>query len=179
MYGLQWGDPHEAERFAPVLDLIAKYAHGSVMEVGSGGGRWTRDLVTNADTLLAVDGTPDSERLIRASGIDCTRIQFDVCADGELRHRNVFDCVFSFDTFVHFHPQLFLNYLASVRDALLPGGVFILHYARFFPGVSDYNAQAFKYWSRLDVIEASGLEFLDVAIPFPHGCGSELLVLRK
>ena len=174
-YGLQFGDPH-SETLQPVCDLIEKHCIGHGIEIGSGGGRWTREIIKHCLKLLSVDGTKASKERIEEAGIPCDRIQFEVCQTGEIRssspkHSNF---AFSFDTFVHFHPSLFIAYCKSIQQC----STIMLHYACYYPGQSEFNIRCFKYWAREDVLALFPKHRLEDSIAFPDGFGSELLVLQ-
>jgi SAM-dependent methyltransferase len=131
-YGLQWGDP---DLVAPLqfiknyylLPLITPYR--IAVEIGPGGGRWTRYLA-HMRCVYAVDyhqalldelaknfDRPNIVR-IRNNGTD-----FPGVPDG------VADLVFSFDAFVHFDLPIIERYLIEMRRILKPTGVVFLHYS--------------------------------------------------
>ena len=60
IYGLQWGDPRRDSHLQEVIDrAIDPYlasSDGTVMEIGAGGGRWSRELIGRSARLILVDG---------------------------------------------------------------------------------------------------------------------------
>lgn len=150
-YGLEWGDPEtDPELRAVVSDWIAPQVPGSVaLEIGSGGGRWSRYFQA-ASLAYLVDATPKSEELIRGL-CDCSRFRFLLSPDGSLPAipSASVDYAFSFDTFVHFGRELFDAYLAEVARVLKPGGVFHLHHAAEIGG--ERNAECFQYRGPLEL----------------------------
>lgn len=104
---------------------------GRIIEIGSGGGRWSRYLATLTDDLVCVDATDATADHVVAVGLHPTVI---ICKDGGLPSRpgqvlhQSANLVFSFDTFVHFNEPLFRSYLSRIADALKPGGLLILHH---------------------------------------------------
>lgn len=67
IYGLGWGDPQEHPALREVLDgwLLPNVTPETVaLEIGSGGGRWTRFL-NPCKLIYSVDGSPKSEQLVR------------------------------------------------------------------------------------------------------------------
>src|SRR5262245_28544152 len=114
LFGLEWGDPRQAPHLAEVLNRFLKpfaTADAVVVEIGAGGGRWSRELIGRAGRVILVDGVPEFETAVRQS-CACSGVEFLVSADGRLpslSDRSV-DFVFSFDTFVHFAPPLFDAY---------------------------------------------------------------------
>jgi SAM-dependent methyltransferase len=139
VYGEQWGkvtDGAMAGVFAHLCDCLA-LSPGCVVEIGPGGGRWSREIaprIPEASRLILVDGT-DAARDTLARQV---RRPFDliVSPDGKLQDvpAKSVDLVFSFDVFVHFDEGLLAGYLAEIARILKPGGRLMLHYARPWPG---------------------------------------------
>lgn len=148
MYGLEWGDPD----FMPPLQYIRDryvlpYVHPdqSAVEIGPGGGRWTRYLL-GFEKVFAVDAYAEvldelSKRfgkhrnliVIRNDGSSLPGILPDSI-----------DFVFSFGTFVHLDLGLIDSYLKEIRSVVRAGGNVVLQYsdktkvmARLNDGFSD------------------------------------------
>jgi SAM-dependent methyltransferase len=100
------------ERFRPV---------GRVLELACGTGLWTRRLVGYADTVTAVDASPEVIDLARA-GVDDPRADY-VCADLFAWEPSAsYDmCFFSF-WLSHVPEARFEDFWAKVGRALAPGG---------------------------------------------------------
>lgn len=181
IYGLHWGDPEKR----PVLLDIRKYfiedlCRGTVLEIGSGGGRWTRYLKPLSKKLICVDGTAASkDHVTKVIGDD---FEFHVCTDGNLDLKeSSLDYVFSFDVFVHFHPRLFNNYLASVARAMKSGADFVLHYA-IDRGEELYDPVCYQYREPIEITQRAVNLGLSVKSRFPGptgGLGNEIMHLRK
>lgn len=173
IYGSEWGDPFTQQE---IIDYMIKpYCKGSVIEIGSGGGRWTKVLLsTNPRHILSIDATPNSEALIREA-MYTRDMSFLLCQDGVFRVPYDYDFIFSFDTFVHFHPKLFINYLHSAAKALRKGGHFILHYACLFSMDQEpYDPVCFQYRTQEEfqlLVELNGFE-INNSIPLNGGFGS-------
>ena len=155
VYGLQWGDPRQDRHLQDVVEQalvpFVPSSDGTIVEIGAGGGRWSRELIGRAARLILVDGEPLFEQAIQRHS-DCRGVEFVVSPDGALpaiADASV-DFVFSFDTFVHFHNELFDRYVASIGRILKPGGFLTLHYARFFADLPDHNANHFNYWLNMN-----------------------------
>jgi len=130
MYGMQWGDPDTMPPLRYLRDTwLLPYVDPEhvAVEIGPGGGRWTRYLL-GFQTLWAVDFYEDLlhelERTITAPNLRLVH-----------NHGTDFpgvpsaDFVFSFGTFVHLDAPVIADYLANLRGVLKPGGNAILHYA--------------------------------------------------
>ncbi len=101
-----------------------------VLEIGPGGGRWTRYLL-DAKTLILVDIVPDF--------FDYLKTRFP-----EHAHKFVFyqpethelrgvadasiDYLLTFDAFVHVEPEGIREYLADIVRVLKPGATAVIHY---------------------------------------------------
>lgn len=106
-------------------------AGGVILEIGPGGGRWSKHLLEWADELILIDitqrtldlceerlGNSPKVRLVLNRGCDLPGI-----ADQSV------DRVWSFDVFVHVAPIDTTGYLAELSRVLRPGGVAVIHHA--------------------------------------------------
>jgi SAM-dependent methyltransferase len=132
LYGLQWGDPQTMPALKRVRDcFILPYVHPdrTALEIGPGGGRWTRYLL-GFDRLYVVDyhqalldelarsfRTPYL-KLIKNSGADLLGI-----ADESV------DFAFSFGVFVHLELAVIENYFQELRRVLKPDGCAVIQYS--------------------------------------------------
>ncbi|MFO1046047.1 MAG: class I SAM-dependent methyltransferase [Planctomycetaceae bacterium] len=118
--------------------LTSHFKRERIIEIGSGGGRWTKVLHKafqpwEVVCIDATDATADHIAAIRPELTPAPLIV--ICKDGALPsqpRRLLHDSaslVFSFDTFVHFPWLLFCNYLDAIPDAIHNGGLFVLHHA--------------------------------------------------
>lgn len=133
VYGYEWGDPDTWDplRFARdnyVLPFVDP-SHVAV-EIGPGGGRWTRYLL-GFKTLYAVDyyepllaefrkayGRRANVRPVKNNGADFPGIP----------PRSV-DYVFSFGCFVHLGEPLVRRYVENILAILKPSGRAVIHYS--------------------------------------------------
>src|SRR5579885_3340126 len=132
IYGLQWGDP---EISGPQIYMRDRYVLPYVnqdhvaLEIGPGGGRWTRYLL-NFRQLYVVDHHAELLQELRRhfyrpnmhfivnNGTDFPGIT-----------PNSVDYIISIACFVHLEPHLIEAYLLSMRAILKPGGNVVLTYA--------------------------------------------------
>lgn len=132
IYGLHWGDPQTHEALRRVRDhFLLPYVDPdkAAVEIGPGGGRWTRYLL-GFGTVYAIDYHQDlleelgrslrapHLRRIRNAGTD-----FPGVPDASV------DFVFSFGVFVHLDPDIIEAYFRNMRHILKPEGCAVIHYA--------------------------------------------------
>lgn len=187
-YGDQWGDPEltgvryllrKLRRGKAIPGNLAKVPPRFVapyvgpetvaLEIGAGGGRWTRYLLS-AREVIAVDLNPEFfpyiEERYPESRDKLRFYETDGYELGEIGDASV-DFVFSFGTFVHIDPDGIDAYLGEIHRVLRPGAVTTIHYAdrtkRFFAGkppeyagFSDMSApkmEAMARGHRFEVVE--------------------------
>lgn len=148
IYGMRWGDPDNDAHLRAVRDsfLLANLSHRmTALEIGSGGGRWSRYFIGRTGRALLVDATPASEAAIRAH-CPWPGFEFIVSTDGRLPSvaTESVDFVFSFDTFVHFEAQLFDRYIAELGRVSKCGARFVFHYATCWDEC-EQNDVCFRY----------------------------------
>ena len=165
-FGDRWGEP---EGFAPLLAVRRRFVEpyfvpgGTVVEIGSGGGRWTQYLRA-AGRLIVVEYNPESFDYLRAR---FPGLAFTPYRTGGYEMRGVADAcadfVFTFDVFVHLEPDGIQAYLHEIERVLRPGATAVVHYgdvrkpiARENPGFSRMTR------ARMDaLIAATGLRVVD------------------
>lgn len=149
-YGDQWGDPSAGRlrylarrlRYGHKLPgnlakVRSRYLEPYVsretvaLEIGPGGGRWTRYLLRGRE-VVAVDLNGEFfEYLEQRFPEAAAKLRFYETSGYELQgiaDASV-DFVFSFGTFVHFDPEGINEYVREIRRVLRAGGVATLHYA--------------------------------------------------
>lgn len=132
VYGLHWGDPDFVEPLRFIRDrYLLPYvdAGQTALEIGPGGGRWTRYLL-DFKRLYIVDYHPELLRelqnnfnrknmiFIRNNGTD-----FPGVGEGSI------DYLFSFGTFVHLDKHLIEAYLENIRSIVTPGANIVIQYS--------------------------------------------------
>jgi len=132
IYGLEWGDPDTMEPLRFVRDrYILPYVNPNhnAIEIGPGGGRWTRYLL-GFGKLFVVDYHKElldelkktyrkrNMQFIRNNGTDFPGIQ-----------RHSIDYLFSFGTFVHLDTHLIEAYLRNMKPIVKTGTNIVIHYS--------------------------------------------------
>lgn len=181
-FGDQWAMRQELlsqllewmQSVAPPIALAGDPVNGGlrVVEIGSGGGRWTHRLHRLAAKVVAIDRGPASRMEIeRVYGklprvgylwattplgvVDPSSVAESMSLMYPLDERPAADYVWSYDTFVHFHPELFWAYVDVVGALRAP--TVHLHWAH-----SDDPSQrlagegCFFYYSLSDVSKRLG-----------------------
>lgn len=109
-WGWQWGSDVIVEQ---VMVLVEEKIYGRVLEIGCGGGKWTKVLCDLADSVCAIDV---HERAIVESATYEPRAEYKL-SDGETipYNKDEFDCVFTWDVFLHLPIPLVTQYLMESR----------------------------------------------------------------
>jgi len=131
-YGLQWGDP---ENSGPQVYMRDRYVLPYVkpdqvaLEIGPGGGRWTRYLI-GFSRLYVVDYHAELLNELRRR---CNRPNMRFIVNNGTEFPGVpeasVDYVISIACFVHLELHLIRAYLKSIHSILRPGGNVVLTYS--------------------------------------------------
>ena len=129
--GIEWGDDAHARRILErfVLPHLPKEAR--ILEIGPGGGKWSRLLEQFVAELILADIAP--KMLDRASAA-CRRKPRTIVLDGESLNPladATLDMVFSFDVFIHLESEEIFRYFAEINRCLKPGSIFVVHTSNF------------------------------------------------
>lgn len=152
LYGSGWGDPDSVPHLMRVRDRLKERLDAVsldewVIEIGCGGGRWSRQIARHKAAgagyrLGVIDGHCAALSLthdtLRREGLLPPDFSL-VCEDGQFSIDGTAAVVFSFDVFVHFDVELIARYLESVAKVLKPGGVFLVNFACEFPSDSEWT----------------------------------------
>jgi SAM-dependent methyltransferase len=155
IYGLEWGDP---DVWDPLRFIRDRYVlpfvnpEHTAVEIGPGGGRWTRYLldfkaiyaVDYYDELLAelrkTFARHQNVKLIKNNGTDFPGIS-----------AQSIDYILSFGCFVHLNQTLIDGYLRHIKTILKPGGNAVIHYsdknkimAQVIPGFSENTPEQMR-----------------------------------
>ena len=143
VYGLEWTDPdvnpplrYIRERF--VTPYVSPDA--TVLEIGPGGGRWTRYLLA-AKRVYAVDFHQELLDELRANfhAPNVTYIKNNGTDFPGVPDRSI-DYLLSFGTFVHLDIDIIRQYLQNMRRILKPGAGAFLHYSDKTKPLAQSNA---------------------------------------
>lgn len=165
-FGDRWGEP---DRFAPLLGVRRRFIEpyavpgGTVVEIGSGGGRWTQYLL-DAGHLTVVEYNPESFAYLRAR---FPALAFTPYRTSGYEMRGVAsasaDFVFTFDVFVHVEPDGIQAYLHEIERVLKPGAAAVVHYGDVRKPIAHENP-GFSRMTRAHMdamIAATGLRVVD------------------
>jgi len=132
VYGLEWGDPDVVPPLAFIRDryVLPRVSSEQVaLEIGAGGGRWTRYLLGFRE-LYIVDYHTEILQEVRKN-FNKPNMKFfknNGCDFPDIAEQSV-DFVFSFGCFVHLDLPLIEAYLKNIKSILKPGGNVLLHYS--------------------------------------------------
>jgi SAM-dependent methyltransferase len=119
----------EWAEMAPTWSRYAGSLAGTVVEIGCGAGRLSRQLAATFPKLVGLDVSPDQLELARAAVAQtpaATEFRLATgarlpCANGEA------DAIFSTHVFQHLPPKLVESLLIDCGRVLAPGGTLMLH----------------------------------------------------
>ena len=133
IYGLEWGDPEIVPPLQYIRDqYVLPYIDRNhvAVEIGPGGGRWTRYLL-GFGKVIAVDlysdvldhlrnnfGSKRNLVFIRNNGSDFPGIE-----------QGTVDFAFSFGTFVHLDVETITSYLQGLRAIMKQSGNIVVQYS--------------------------------------------------
>lgn len=132
VYGLQWGDP---EASGPQLYMRDRYvlpyvkADHVALEIGPGGGRWTRYLLGFGQLYLVDHHDELLKELQRHFSQPNMKFIVNHGTDFPGVPPQSVDYIISIACFVHLEPDLVHAYLKNMRAILKPGGNVVLTYA--------------------------------------------------
>ncbi len=109
----------EAAQVKAALEAFAPT--GRVLEMACGTGLWTRHLVRGADSVMALDASPEVLEINRAQVAD-SKVRY---AEADLLHwtpDGVYDAVFFGFWLSHVPPERFQAFWTLVQACLAPGG---------------------------------------------------------
>lgn len=132
LYGIEWGDPDVVEPLRYVRDHYLKpyvNAQHTVLEIGPGGGRWTRYLL-DFKQVYVVDYYPQLLRELRKNFKQkhITEVKNNGTDFPGIPDQSV-DFVFSFGTFAHLEPPTIESYLHNLSRVMRLNANAVIHYS--------------------------------------------------
>jgi len=103
----------------------------TVLEIGPGHGRWSKEIVERCEKLILVDLSPNCIKHCQALLAEYHHVAFRVTEGKslpEVADESV-DFIWSFDAFVHMSAQVIDSYFAEIRRVLAPRGRALIHHA--------------------------------------------------
>jgi ubiquinone/menaquinone biosynthesis C-methylase UbiE len=155
--GEEWGGPEFADR---IVELVEPYLGGGtdVLELGCGGGKFSRRLAPRCRSLLCTDISAEMIEHTRATlstrGLDenvdylvLNGVDFSGVPDESA------DFIFSYDVLLHLPPENVYSYMCDARRVLRDNGVFMLHQVNLAShgGMEHFLKQYFAGSWRLDL----------------------------
>lgn len=132
VYGYQWGDPDTRENLVAFKNrFLIPYVDDSedAVEIGPGGGRWTRHLL-GFKRVYAVDYYEELLAELRRN-VEAPNVVFikNNGSDFPGIPEHSVNYVFSFGTFVHLERDVIEDYLRNIAAILKPGGSVVIQYS--------------------------------------------------
>lgn len=169
--GEEWS-PSEAWEASVVEHILEpNIPTGSrVLEIGPGGGRWTRYLVGRARHLTLVDLTPRCIQICRERFQSASNIEFHVNDGRDLGFvpTGSVDRIWSHDVFVHIQAADIENYVQQFPALLAPGGTAIIHHSKDGVFAADWRSDMTAQTMR-DMAARHNLQIVDQIVTWNHG----------
>ncbi len=149
-YGHNWGDPGRKRGVfyrlsnkilqkepGDLSKVVSKYISpyvqkdSIVLEIGSGGGRWTSYLL-KAKEIIIVELNPEFfDYLKKRFRKNISKINFYKTSGYNLDgiQSDYVDFIFTFGVFVHTDPEGIFEYLKNIKRVLKPSGVAVIQYS--------------------------------------------------
>ena len=136
---------------------IETYCKGHGLEIAPGWGRITSFLLPHCETLCLVDLNENCvAKCVSKFG---NKIKAYYVNDGKSLHAipdESLDFVFSYDSFVHIHFNVFTDYITEFARVLKPGSFGVIHHS-WYGGGEDYSFNNFGGRANCDLDELKGV----------------------
>ncbi len=151
LYGDRWGIPEEKKELSKFIDVYIKphiKSNSKVLEIGPGGGRWTKYLLGAKEVILVELNPEFFHYLIERFKEDTFKFRFYQTSGYELEGIDAesIDFVFSFGTFVHIDPEGIYEYLKNIKIVLKQEAIAVIQYS----DKTKRNARENKGFSDMD-----------------------------
>lgn len=117
-----------------LLEPFLSGVNATVLEIGSGGGRFTERILPKCEVLISSDTSPEMQKLVRERFANRQSLRSQVL-DGHgltgIADESV-DKVVSLGVFVHLDPWDLYMYLTEIRRVLKPSGSALIEYPNTF-----------------------------------------------
>lgn len=144
-----------------------KWFFGEGLEIAPGEGRMTEYLLNFSEKLYLVDLNEHPLSVcMRKFGNKCSGYYVNDGKSLPDHFQNNLDFIFSWDSFVHIHWDIFRIYLEEISRALKESGIFFIHHAHFWGG-SDFSFNNYCGRANLDLgvlnreLDVLGFEVLE------------------
>jgi SAM-dependent methyltransferase len=128
-----------------------KWFSGKGLEIAPGEGRMTEYLLTYCQDLHLLDLNKHPLSVcMNKFGNRCSGYFVNDGKSIPQYFTNNLDFIFSWDSFVHIHWDIFKIYLNEISRSLKSGGVFFIHHAHYFGG-SEFSFQNYSGRANLDL----------------------------
>lgn len=172
-----WGGSESQWRWA-LLPRIQKFLPaGTILEIGTGWGRWTHYLKSQCDRLIGVDLSDNGIQSCKQRFADQTHLTFHL-NDGKslaMIPDATVDFVFSFDSLVHAEADVLQAYIVQLVAKLKPNGVGFIHhsnlgaYRRYYSMKRMIPRGTGLLW-KMGLLDNDGLRAMSVSADFFESC---------
>jgi SAM-dependent methyltransferase len=133
--GEEWSEPwggSEPQWFGSLYPRLHRFLPArDILEIGPGGGRWTRFLLPMCQQYMGIDLSGQCIESCKSFFGNASHAQF-LKNDGmslDAVPDDTFDLVFTFDSLVHAETVVMDSYIPQILRKLAPGGVAFVHHS--------------------------------------------------
>lgn len=169
-WSLAWGGSEFQWRCSILPRIEAYLPAGSILEIGTGWGRWTHYLKNHCDRLMGVDLSENCIQYCRQRFAKDTHLSFYL-NDGKslaaIPDESI-DFVFSFDSLVHAEAEVLRAYLMQLAGKLKPNGVGLIHHSnlgayRFYYAIKRMIPKGTGLLWRMGLLDNDGLRAISMS----------------
>ncbi len=169
-----------------INEMMLKYIkkNSTILEVGPGGGRWTKILYPYAKTLILADVSERCLEVCKKSFESSTNIQYYLVNDRlSTIKENSIDFIWSYDVFVHINPSDIRKYIEDFYRILKIDGIAIVHHPGSYTDEAFARGQGFR--SMIDkqkfaeLVKDCKMTVLEQNESLPHRPGDVITVFSK
>jgi SAM-dependent methyltransferase len=171
-----------------ISGMIHKYfkTNGVILEIGSGAGRWSIELIKLADRVILADISEKCLDICKEKFKRYDKVEYKLVTNFlDFLGESSVDYVWSYDVFVHINPTDIKKYVSEFQRILKPGGIAIIHHAgnrtlNTLNTLTTLNPRSMMDGSTFaSIVHKNGMEIIDQNNTLHHRPGDLLSVFRN
>ncbi|MEK6333507.1 MAG: class I SAM-dependent methyltransferase [Acidobacteriota bacterium] len=169
-WSVAWGGSQFQWQFSILPRIQSFLPAGTILEIGTGWGRWTNYLKHECDELIGVDLSPNCIEYCRERFADDRHLSLHINDGNSLAMvpDGSIDFVFSFDSLVHAEADVLSAYIVQLAKKLKPDGVGFIHHSnlgayRFYYSMKRMIPKGRGLLWRMGLLDNDGLRALSMS----------------